>query len=676
MNIIKENPFRILGLTGNATERELQRQLAKIKAFSRVGKEIKLDYDLNFLGEIERNEEAIQRASSQIEQANKKIIYSLFWFINKSKFDEIALKYLKDNQVDKAIEIWEKTLKNEISQKNCSSYQNLSSLFLAKSINNGTIDLEYLTKGISLKKGVLLTDYIYNFSKLVAGDNLTTDKEKINKAFIDEIIELLKPYKLPANKIIELFNQYPPEIKKHVANKFIEIPISNIENNIEKTKRNRKENPVNAYKFAKRLYENTNDDLKLLKNILGKNSIQYRMLSDKIANEILQCSIDFFNKNQEENYDEFDKNLNKSIKLVKLASSIAIGEQVKDRANENLNTLNRMKSRIIDEAIALLQSVKEAYENACKKIDEQVSKIIGNGDDIFSRLRIDWEQVERLKKDAIDWVKVNEILENILDNTKLKVIKLSSSQDKKIKFIDLLYWLQNNSQHNYLVTSIIKKYKKIPPKLPFKIISSEITNKGKPLYTKFIRYIGLKLNIKPLEEKTITFFLKYIDPDGSINRSKSSPERYTFSTTKKINNKTTSIELPGWGNSEECTYDIGKHKIEVYVDEYLIHTKEFVVDLAPSEKIMKELEIAEKKLNKILNTEYFESAIQNAKLEMENIKKFQLFRSKSTKEKQIAEQQKKIDELINQAKIKKEKMVKQQNQIIYELKSKLKQVKY
>ena len=53
MNIIKENPFRILGLTGNATERELQRQLAKIKAFSRVGKEIKLDYDLNFLGEIE-----------------------------------------------------------------------------------------------------------------------------------------------------------------------------------------------------------------------------------------------------------------------------------------------------------------------------------------------------------------------------------------------------------------------------------------------------------------------------------------------------------------------------------------------------------------------------------------------------------------------------------------------
>ena len=32
------------------------------------------------------------------------------------------------------------------------------------------------------------------------------------------------------------------------------------------------------------------------------------------------------------------------------------------------------------------------------------------------------------------------------------------------------------------------------------------------------------------------------------------------------------IDLSGWGNSDSCTFEIGKHRIELYVDEYLIHT--------------------------------------------------------------------------------------------------------
>ncbi|MBK6977137.1 MAG: hypothetical protein IPH28_08595 [Cytophagaceae bacterium] len=52
---------------------------------------------------------------------------------------------------------------------------------------------------------------------------------------------------------------------------------------------------------------------------------------------------------------------------------------------------------------------------------------------------------------------------------------------------------------------------------------------------------------------------------------------------------TKSIDFLGWGNKDKCTYDIGVHRIEVYVDEYLIQSKEFTVDLAPSEKLEIEL---------------------------------------------------------------------------------------
>jgi len=61
MNIITHNPFRILGLIGNSSERELQKQLSKIKASERVGKKVFLVYDFKVIGGFTRNAEYIQQ---------------------------------------------------------------------------------------------------------------------------------------------------------------------------------------------------------------------------------------------------------------------------------------------------------------------------------------------------------------------------------------------------------------------------------------------------------------------------------------------------------------------------------------------------------------------------------------------------------------------------------------
>ena len=45
MNIIKQNPFRVLGLLGNSTERELQKQIGIIKRYAEIGKSKSFDYD-------------------------------------------------------------------------------------------------------------------------------------------------------------------------------------------------------------------------------------------------------------------------------------------------------------------------------------------------------------------------------------------------------------------------------------------------------------------------------------------------------------------------------------------------------------------------------------------------------------------------------------------------------
>ena len=68
MELIQNNPYRIAGILSNSTERELQKQKGKIKAYSKVGKEIKSDYDFHILSKINRTENLIDKAFSNIEQ--------------------------------------------------------------------------------------------------------------------------------------------------------------------------------------------------------------------------------------------------------------------------------------------------------------------------------------------------------------------------------------------------------------------------------------------------------------------------------------------------------------------------------------------------------------------------------------------------------------------------------
>ena len=83
----------------------MQKQIAIIKRYAEVGKTVSFDYDFEFIGEFTRNPDEIQQASNRIEQAHKKLLYSLFWFEKNTKFDEIAFNNLKENEIEKAIEI-------------------------------------------------------------------------------------------------------------------------------------------------------------------------------------------------------------------------------------------------------------------------------------------------------------------------------------------------------------------------------------------------------------------------------------------------------------------------------------------------------------------------------------------------------------------------------------------
>jgi len=680
MQIITNNPYRIAGILANSSEKDILKQKTKIKRFSEIGKEITSEYDFPFISLLQRNNSNIDKAFSAIEQSQDKVNHSLFWFINLNPIDNAAIQYLINGNKEKAFEIWEKlTDEKEINSKNFSAFNNVGTLYLLEESK------EKLKQGISIKIKLIESANFKDFICTVADENFIIESNKQIEILIDKLLIQLKDKYSTAN-IIDLFSDCCETAQKHISQKFTEEPIHKIETQIEQTKNKRIKDRINAYQFGEDLHKNTKNELIQLKSILGTANLQYKMLADNVAKEILQCSIDYFNESQKQ--EKSNNYLEEAIKLAKLADEIAVNKITKDRIKDNINALEEMKDKELLQAIEFLKSIKLTYEENERKIRLQVKEMEETDPLIISGFKtINWRAVEDSIKNSIDWQHVNKLLITVLSDNNLKKIKERNNSELKKEFWELANWLKENSRKNSTISVIIDKYKKIPPKLPFKIISSVITNRDKnnnplpetsPLYRKHTRYVGLKINVECYESSNITFYKKYVGIDRtkySFNKE-TSPKGYTSSKSVNINTRTKIIDLGSWGNNDSCTYSIGKHCIEVYVDEYLIHCVDFSIDLAPSEKIENQLKETEKKLIEIKKTAYLTSEINASRSAMEEVQKFKLFRSSSEKQRQIENQQRKIDELIKWSEAEKNKDIKKQETKIAKLNSELLETKY
>jgi len=472
MNIIKQNPFRVLGLTANATEKELQRQISIIKRYAEVGKTKTFDSDFEFIGDISRNQEEIQQASNLIEQAHKKLLYALFWFIKNNQFDEIAFNNLKERNIEKAIEIWNKTLKEEITSKNYSSYHNLSTLYIALATIDAQIELQKLQTGISLKGKLIHSENLKDFSKLITGNGTASDPIEISKKFVDEVIELLKPYLnkrngISTNDLISLFNTFPASIKKYISAKFTEVPISNIENEIEKTRRKRKNSPEDAEEHGEELYKSTKNDITLLKKLMGSSNVQFQMIANKLSNELLECSIVFYNHWSENYTDDFDP-FDDALKVAKYAKSIGSTGQAKNRIDEAIDTLEDMRYKDCFQTIGVINAILDVY----KKLDEE-----NRFANIFEKKIIDESKIMTVLKPVFSNEIINKIAQsgrndliNDFNNSLNKLITKISYRNsdfftkKKTTFISSLP-LTNSIRQNFEKDKIEKEIKALQRKL-------------------------------------------------------------------------------------------------------------------------------------------------------------------------------------------------------------------
>jgi hypothetical protein len=407
MNLISENPYRTLGIFCGASTRDIQKQLAMVKAFSRVGKQSKLETDFEFLGGVNRDIDLVTEAANKIEQAKNKVVYALFWFQKANHVDETAIRYLLNNETQKAVEIWSKiieTSNNIVTSKNFSAYLNLSTLL---------VELGYQTKnkmsvssGFQLKGTILSSEQFNDFVKCVGGENIVLNREVIAEEIVTEMLNTIKngSVDLSFTDIIESFKTFPPKVLGTLKKKYTEQPILSIEREIELSKESREESPEDANKYGIDLYKRTKQNLQFLIQTLGKTNIEIKTLANSLANEILQCSIDFFNCHRDDGDSDPGE---EAVKLAKMAKSICPPGPTFNRINENLETIQewvdeapeRQRNKIVASDIVYISAKLERFQNledtvdnakdlinSCKPRLQKIREVLGSTDDFYLKV--------------------------------------------------------------------------------------------------------------------------------------------------------------------------------------------------------------------------------------------------------------------------------------------------
>jgi hypothetical protein len=411
MQIITHNPYRILGILANASAREKERQLRQMKQYLEAEQQPpQNDYSFPALGTINRTLKNVTDAASKLNLDSDKMNAALFWFWKGNEItDEPAFDALKEGDINTARQIWEKLIIEpkedekkqwkEVTDRNYSAFHNC---FILQFLNKTNWAL--MANLIFLE-----SDYWVELKKQATDETFKTTKKELQLNFLNIIADGIEKRNIEFSlkDLIDIIKDEnfsaKPDFLKIIAQKFTKA----ITEQIESACKQRRTNKSDAAKAAENLYNQTKDDLERLKSVLDVGSLSYSNIADKVANEILQCSIDFFNDSQEK---ELNNNYHeRSEKLAKLAQGVAVGNMIKERIKDELQTLERMKNKEIVQAIDVWKMIKKAY------------------DDIkFNRgLQINIH-------------KVNNILDEVLTPDTIKKIELCSNYSLLNEYIDIL----------------------------------------------------------------------------------------------------------------------------------------------------------------------------------------------------------------------------------------------
>lgn len=342
MKIINNNPYRQLGVYSTSTQKEVVANQGKMKAFLKVGRQVSFPLDLNeLLPEVFRTEDSVAEAISKLTLPTEQLKYAQFWFSKNTQLDEIACAKLTNGDVDGAIEIWNK-------KASASSLQNLLVCALIKN---------QLEEAISYAQ-TLYSSYSNEFVKMVLGDNALATSDNLSHDFLNVISDEFNP-----NQFLCYITN--PEWKVYVGRKRIKPIIDRLTSAIGVCNSSREKGPEARLNAGTKLMNDTKVDLTKLRQFVSSSDLQYQMIADKLGLEILQCSIDYYNKS------DVAEAAHKAMVLQEYAQSVVVGKMARDRCKENVDILTRIIAELPpSEVFAEDRAIKEELRNFTRLPDK------------------------------------------------------------------------------------------------------------------------------------------------------------------------------------------------------------------------------------------------------------------------------------------------------------------
>lgn len=344
MNILRNNPYRLLGVYSNSPTKERLANHNRMKAFLKVGKPVSFPLDLpQYLSAIKRTEASVMDAEAQLTLPKDQLLYAQFWFVKATRLDEVAFNHLFAGEIDKAEEIWQK-------KDTASSLQNRIVYALMREDYRRAITCAETLYGNPL--------YSNQFVSAVLGADGNADVASLAFRFLDVLCD-----EAGANQLLPFIDD--DAWKSHVEEKAVKPLVDSIQDAIAIAKKSKEKGAEARLNAGEALRENTRSAFQQLKGFLSATDLQYQMIADKLGLEILQCGIDYFNGSDE------PEAAHKAMSLQKYAQSIVVGQMAKDRCKENVDILQK----IIDdlpplEVYAEDKAIKEELRKYCQLPDK------------------------------------------------------------------------------------------------------------------------------------------------------------------------------------------------------------------------------------------------------------------------------------------------------------------
>lgn len=341
--IIIDNPLRILGVFSDTPKKEIVANLGKLRAFAKTGKILSFDSDFTeLLGPVNRTIESIEKANNDISLPKDKLQAGMFWFMQHTENDKLALDCLKRGDSNEAMEIIQK-------KGNYSGVVNMAvlSLILNKwdvALYSYAYLLESDLRRRALIKAFTNTEDLYSEEDLADYISSKLIQDFPNAHWVDQLqhenVELgektylFKSRFANSKLVIQLTNKCVTQIKKE-----IDLVLSKA------SSVSRKDTNANL-KMAESVQNECKYLLKELRHALGKNDRIYQDYADNVANQILDNCIDYYNNDTDN-----PKRERNVIKFIRFAFRTAEGKISKERAKKNLDILNETIDNLIPDSI-------------------------------------------------------------------------------------------------------------------------------------------------------------------------------------------------------------------------------------------------------------------------------------------------------------------------------------